>query len=151
MVIRVFEGDKKQLLPLLLLADEQESMIDRYLARGTLYVLEEAGRIRSECVVTDEGDGILEIKNLATEPASQRRGYARALVEFLAERYKGAYAVLQVGTGNSPATLPFYEACGFVRSHRIPGFFTANYDHPVYDGGVRLVDMVVLRRPLRRG
>lgn len=56
------------------------------------------------------------------------------------------YAVLQVGTGDSPLTIPFYEKCGFVRSHIIPNFFTDNYDHPIYEGGVQLVDMVYLQR-----
>ena len=43
MRIRDVKEDKKRFLPLLLLADEQEDMIDRYLERGTLYVLEEGG------------------------------------------------------------------------------------------------------------
>ena len=34
---------KKQYLPLLLLADEQESMIDRYLERGEMFALEDNG------------------------------------------------------------------------------------------------------------
>ena len=34
MKIRKVETDKKEYLPLLLLADEQEDMIDRYLDRG---------------------------------------------------------------------------------------------------------------------
>ena len=38
--------------------------------------------------------------------------------------------------------------CGFVRSHSIPHFFTDNYDHPIYEDGVQLVDMVYLQRPL---
>ena len=37
--IRHIPTDKKQYLSLLLLADEQESMIDRYLERGELYVM----------------------------------------------------------------------------------------------------------------
>ena len=41
MNIREIHENKKQFLPLLLLADEQEDMIDRYLERGTMYVLEE--------------------------------------------------------------------------------------------------------------
>ncbi len=69
MEIREVREDKKRYLPLLLLADEQEDMIDRYLERGTMYVLEDQG-IKGECVVTDEGDGILEVKNLAVEPGS---------------------------------------------------------------------------------
>ena len=60
--MKVFEvrDNKKEYLSLLLLADEQEDMVDRYLERGTMYVWEEAG-IKAECLVTDEGDGTLEI------------------------------------------------------------------------------------------
>lgn len=147
MKIREVNEDKKQYIPLLLLADEQESMIDRYLERGTMYVLED-GNVKAECVVTDEGAGILEIKNIAVEPENQGKGYGKALIDFLACKYKGGYSVLQVGTGDSPLTIPFYEKCGFVRSHRVPNFFTDNYDHPIYEGGVQLVDMVYLQRRL---
>ena len=146
-VIRRVTENKKDYLDLLLLADEQEDMIDRYLARGTMYILQE-GDVKCVCVVTDEGDGVLEIKNIATRPECQGRGYARAMIEFLAEEYAGKYTVLQVGTGDSPLTVPFYERCGFVRSHTVPHFFTDNYDHPIYECGVQLVDMVYLRRPL---
>lgn len=58
------------------------------------------------------------------------------------------YSVLQVGTGDSPLTIPFYEKCGFIRSHIIPDFFTDNYDHPIYEGGVQLIDMVYLQRQM---
>ena len=47
---------------------------------------------------------------------------------------------MQVGTGDSPLTVPFYEKCGFVRSHNIPNFFTDNYDHPIYECGLQLID-----------
>ena len=147
MKIRRVETDKKQYLALLLLADEQEDMVDRYLERGTMYVLEDGG-VRAECVVTDEGGGVLELKNIAVEPEAQGRGYGRALVDFLVRTYAGRYEVLQAGTGDSPATVPFYEACGFRRHHLVRNFFTDHYDHPIYEGGVRLVDMVYLRRNL---
>ena len=63
MEIREITGDRKRFLPLLLLADEQESMVGRYLERGVMYVLDDNG-VKAECVVTDEGDGVLEIKNI---------------------------------------------------------------------------------------
>ncbi len=147
MEIKKVTGDKKRYLDLLLLADEQETMIDRYLDRGTMYVLEDGG-VKSECVVTDEGSGILEIKNIATVPAHQGKGYGKALMDFIICKYTGKYSVLQVGTGDSPLTIPFYEACGFTRSHRIQNFFTDHYDHPIYEGGVQLVDMIYLQKPL---
>ena len=147
MEIRAVETDKKRYLDLLLLADEQEDMIDRYLERGTMYVLEDDGA-KAECVVTDEGDGILEVKNIAVEPAFQGKGYGKAMMDFLIQTYKGAYTLLQVGTGDSPSTVPFYEACGVRRHHLVKNFFTDHYDHPIYDCGVRLVDMVYLQRKL---
>ena len=141
------ERNKKQYLSLLLLADEQENMVDRYLEHGTMYVLDDKG-IKAECVVTDEGNGILEIKNIATDPDSQRRGYGKALIDFISSKYQGKYSVLQAGTGDSPLTVPFYEKCGFSRSHVVENFFTDNYDHPIYEGGIQLKDMVYLRKRL---
>ena len=144
---REIKQHKKEFLPLLLLADEQEDMIDRYLERGTMYVLEDDG-VKCQCVVTDEGNGVLEIKSIATDPQSQGKGYARKLIDYIAQTYKDRYSVLLVGTGDSPLTIPFYEKCGFVRSHRIKDFFVDNYDHPIFEGGVQLVDMVYLQKYL---
>ncbi len=148
MNIREIKENKKQYLSLLLLADEQEDMIDRYIDKGTMYVLDDDG-VKCECVVTDEGEGILEIKNIATEPQYQGKGYARAMIDFICRKYKGDFSVLQVGTGDSPLTVPFYEKCGFVRSHTVKNFFTDNYDHPIYEYGVLLTDMVYLRKNFR--
>ena len=132
-VIEVIEN-KKAYIELLLLADEQEDMIDRYLDKG----------IKCECVVTNEGDGVLEIKNIATVTEYQGKGYAKFLIDFIANKYKEIYNILQVGTGDSLSTISFYKKCGFVRSHIIPNFFTDNYANPIYENGVQLVDMVYL-------
>ena len=147
MQIREVTTDKKQYLELLLLADEQEDMIDRYLEQGTMYALEDGG-IRGVCVVTDEGSGLLEIKNIATDPAHHSKGYGRALIDHVAKTYRGQFHTLQVGTGDSPLTVPFYEKCGFTRSHVLKNFFTDNYDHPIFECGVQLVDMVYLQKKL---
>lgn len=139
--------DKKQYLDLLLLADEQEDMIDRYLERGTMYVLDDNG-IKAECVVTNENDGILEIKNIAVLPKYQGMGYGKALIEWIKKEYKESHSILQVGTGDSPTTIPFYEKCGFKKSHTIKNFFVDNYDHPIIEGGIQLTDMVYLQQKL---
>ncbi len=144
-IVRIAEN-RKQYLDLLLLGDEQEDMIDRYLERGDMYALRDAGGVRAVCVVTDEGDGVLELKNIAVAPEAQRKGYGRALVESLLREYRGRFSALQVGTGDSPLTIPFYEACGFTRSRVVRNFFLDHYDHPIFEGGVQLVDMVYLRR-----
>ena len=88
MEIKEVKENKKQYLSLLLLADEQEDMIDRYIERGSMYVLQDNG-VKGECIVTDEGNGILEIKNIAIEPAYHGKGYGKALIDFIATRSKG--------------------------------------------------------------
>lgn len=122
-------------------------MIDKYLGKGTMYILENNG-VKSECVVLDVGDGILEIKNIATIPDYQGKGYGKALINFVAETYKTQYSILQVGTEGSPLSIPFYEKCGFIRTHKIPNFFTDYYDHPIYECGVQLIDMIYLQKKL---
>ena len=147
MKIKEIKKNKKKYLSLLLLADEQENMIDLYLERGTMYVLYD-NELKSECVVTDEGNGILEIKNIATEPAFHRKGYGKALIQFLSEKYKEQYSILQVGTGDSPSTINFYEKCGFIRSHIVKNFFIDNYNKPIYENGIQLVDMIKKKKKL---
>lgn len=147
MEIREIKENKKQYLSLLLLADEQEDMIDRYLERGTMFVLEDGGVVAA-CVVTDEGGGMLEIKNIAVDPDHQHRGYGKTLITFVEETYRGTYEKLKVGTGDSPLTLPFYKKCGFKESYRVADFFTDNYDHPIFECGIQLKDMVYLEKKL---
>lgn len=138
-------GDRRRFLDLLLLGDEQESMIDAYLDRGDMFALYDGG-LKSICVVTREGDGICELKNIATYEECQGQGYGRRLVEYIFEHYRGRCRVMLVGTGDSPRILRFYERCGFTVSHRIENFFLDHYDHPIFDCGEQLADMVYLRR-----
>jgi len=144
MNIRKVLNNKKAYIDLLLLADEQENMIDKYLERGEMFVLDDNG-VKAECVVTKEGDGIYEIKNIAVMPEYQRKGYGKRLIDFLFSYYTDCNIML-VGTGDVPSTLKFYKKCGFVESHRIKNFFTDNYDHPMFEDGIQLVDMVYLKR-----
>ena len=147
MEFRTISDNKRDFLPLLLLGDEQEDMIGRYLDRGTLWALYDSG-LQAVCVVTEEDDGDFEIKNLAVAPESQRRGYGRAMVEHVARQCRGRGARLLAGTGDSPLTVPFYEACGFRECGRMKDFFLDHYDHPVFEAGRQLTDMVVLSRDL---
>ncbi|KEI98954.1 GNAT family acetyltransferase [Clostridium botulinum A2B3 87] len=145
MEIKIIEENKRSFLDLLLLADEQESMIDKYLNRGEMFALYD-GDLKSICVVTNEEEGIYEIKNLATYEKYQGQGYGSRLIKFIFEYYKDNCKTMLVGTGDSPLTIPFYIHCGFKISHRVKNFFTDNYDHPIYESGVQLIDMVYLKK-----
>jgi len=139
--------NKKQFLDLLLLADEQESMIDEYLERGELFALYD-GDLKSVCVVTRESDDECELKNIATYEKWHGNGYGSKLLHHIFSHYKGRYKTMLVGTGDCPWILQFYEKNGFRISHRIKNFFIDNYDHPMFDNGIQLVDMIYLSKTL---
>lgn len=148
MTITPITHNKKQYIGLLLLADEQEDMIDRYLERGEMFMLDDNG-VKAVCVVTDEGEGVCELKNMAVTPEFQRQGYGKRLVNYLFTYYSGKYVRMIVGTGEAPSTMGFYKSCGFEYSHRIENFFTDNYDHQIMEEGVLLKDMVYLKKQLK--
>lgn len=143
------ENNKKRYIDLLLLGDEDEKMIDKYLERGEMYILDDNG-IKAECVVTDEGSKILEIKNIAVSPKFQKQGYGKKLIEFITEKYSENFSVIQAGTGDSPLTIPFYEKCGFKKSHIVKNFFIDNYKNLIYEEGVQLIDMIYLQKNLKK-
>ena len=139
----------KRLLPLLLVGDEQESMIDRYLERGEMYVMQDMSETPvAVAVVTDEGDGVLELKNIAVDPRFQGKGYGREMIEYLCRNYRGRFRVLTAGTGDSMKTMSFYRNCGFTWSHTVEDFFVKNYDYPIIEEGRALKDMVYFKRNL---
>ena len=145
--ISIIERNKKDFLDLLLLGDEQESMIDKYLERGELFALYD-GDLKSVCVVTRESGDVCELKNIATYENWQGKGYGGKLLDHIFSHYKGKYKAMLVGTGDVLRTIRFYQKQGFELSHRVKGFFTDNYDHPIFEDGVQLVDMVYLKRDL---
>lgn len=146
--IQQVSEQKKQYLPLLLLGDEQESMIDRYLEQGTLYVMQKAGNPIAVCVILRVSETEWEVKNLAVAVSEQGKGYGRKFLQFLEQQLAGTAKWLILGTGDSPKTIPFYQKCGFVPYCRIPHFFLEHYDHPMIEDGVLLDDMVYLRKSL---
>ena len=142
--------NKKRFLDLLLLADEQENMIDKYLPGGDLFALYD-NDLKSICVVVPIDNETCELKNIATYEKYQGKGYGKALLKFIFDFYKNDYKTILVGTGEIPTILSFYENCGFEKSYRIKNFFTDNYDHPMFEEGIQLIDMIYLKKNLRNG
>ena len=120
--INRISDNKKQYMDLLLLADESELMIDKYLPDGDLFALYDDD-LKSVCVVSHIDSDTCELKNIATYEQYQSKGYGRALINFVSDFYKNDYKYMLVGTGEVPWIVSFYESCGFEYSHRIKNFF----------------------------
>lgn len=142
--IERIEHDRRAWMPLLLVGDESERMIDRYLDRSVLYGLYCDGVPCGVCAVTDEADGCSEIRNIAVAAPYRRRGLGRRLLAHAERCCAPRTRTLLLGTGETPSTLRFYESCGFVRTGRVPDFFRDNYDRPIVEEGIVLRDMIRL-------
>jgi len=138
------DNDKKKYLPLLLIGDESETMIDRYLDSGTLYVGLFNYKPIAVCVTVNLDPDTVEIKNLAVDAEYRRQGYGRRMLESVETQHSNKKIIL--GTGETPSTLRFYESCGYSYSHRIPNFFTDNYPAPIVEEGITLRDMIYLEK-----
>ena len=147
MEIKRVNENKKQFLDLLLLADEQESMIDRYLEHGDLFTLYD-GDLKSICVVTKESDCVCELKNIATYKKWHGCGYGTKLLQHIFLYYKNKYTTMLVGTGDNVPILKFYQKNGFIISHKVKNFFIDNYDHLMFEDGIQLIDMIYLSKVL---
>ena len=142
MAIRKVDDGKRDFIDLLLIGDESEDMIMKYLDRGNLYVGSMDNKDVAVIVTVEKDNGSVEIKNLAVDAAFRLRGIGRKMLEYVEKLYSGNKIIL--GTGETPSTLRFYLSCGYRYSHRIPNFFTDNYPNPIVEEGVTLRDMVYL-------
>ena len=144
MEIRKIEENKDNFMDLLLLGDEQENMIRKYLSRGELYALYDDG-LKTVSVVTQESEGVYEIKNIATYEEHQGKGYGSSMMKYIIENYRNKCSLLLVGTGDNDKTLSFYKNRGFTYSHTVKDFFIDNYDHVMIEDGKQLKDMIYLK------
>lgn len=147
MEIKKIIADKEQFMDLLLLADEQESMINKYLERGELFALYDTD-LKTVCVVTHEDKNTCEIKNIATYEKEQGKGYGGFMMKYIIEYCKDKCETLLVGTGDNDEILSFYRKFGFVYSHTVTDFFVDNYDHEMFENGKQLRDMIYLKMNL---
>ena len=86
-LIKIKDDRKALYMDLLLIADEDVRMIEKYLSRGEMFALRDDD-LKALCVVTEEGPGVYEIKNFVTVPKYQRQGYGQRLISLIADHYK---------------------------------------------------------------
>ena len=134
-------------MDILLIADEQENMIKKYLDKGDLFALYD-NDLKTVAVVTKENNDTYEIKNIATYEKYRGKGYGSSMIKYIIQHYKNQGKLLIVGTGENEKILKFYKNFGFIYSHTIKDFFIDNYDHEMFEDGVQLKDMIYLKMEL---
>ena len=148
MQIKEITTNKADYMDILLIGDEEEKMINKYIEQSTIFALYETNVLTSVCAVITIDNETIEIKNLATYPEYQNRGYASSLINFICNKYKTDFKYLILGTGENNKTLKFYKKRGFKETCRLQNFFIDNYEKPIFENGKQLVDMIYLKKIL---
>lgn len=142
--VREIIQNKEDFMDILLIGDEEENMVFKYINAGNLYALYDSEVLKSACITVQLDKNTVEIKNLATYPKFQNQGCASFLLKFIFRKYEGFNIIL--GTGENEKTLNFYKKRGFTEYMRVKDFFVQNYPHPIIENGIRLKDMIYLKK-----
>lgn len=137
-------------MQLMLLADPSEKLVRAYAQAGHMAGALKEGRPVGVYVLVDQGDDLMELKNIAVCKDLQGHGIGRSLLDH-ALRSAGNMGAkrVEVGTGNSSlGQIRFYEAAGFRRVRLDKGFFLRSYDEPIYENGMQCTDMVILSKDI---
>jgi GNAT superfamily N-acetyltransferase len=142
--------DEKVPYDLLLLADETVEGINKYIFDCEIYVLEQGNQIIAVYALQVLSKEEAEIENIAVAKECQGHGIGKSLLKDATDRAKAkGFKRLIVGTGDiSGMPLCFYLKEGFERYAVKKDFFVKKYSKPIYDHGVQLRDMVMLKKEL---
>lgn len=137
---------------LLLLADETIEGINKYLFESDVYVAElpETGQaVGIFCLYRIDAHTV-EIMNIAVSENYQGKGIGSSLIDkAIAIAKDKGYKQIIVGTADCGIKqIRFYEKNGFIKYDIKKHYFTDIYDTPIYENGVQIKDMVMLKREL---
>lgn len=134
---------------LLLLADETEAAIKKYIYQSDIYTVYsfESPIPIGIFALYHISDLVIEIKNIGISEKFRNKGVGSFLIKKIKEiAAKGNYKEVIVGTPDSGIRqIRFYERNGFRKYAVKEDFFIQNYPEPIYEDGVILKDMVMLK------
>ncbi|HRP56183.1 GNAT family N-acetyltransferase [Agriterribacter sp.] len=151
--MRIEKISDKDSIPyhLLLLADETTDAIDKYIHDSGIYTIKaNGGESIGVYVLRQVNKDTAEIKNIAVAEAFQNRGIGRLLIDdAIARAREAGYREIIVGTADTGTRqLRFYEKNGFEVFDIKKDFFISNYPQPIYEHGIQLKDMIMLRKQI---
>ena len=135
---------------LLLLADETVEAIDRYINDCDIYISELYNKIIAVYALQEINAETAEIKNIAVSEKHQGQGVGKSLILDASKRAKeSGYGVLTIGTSDaSLRQLDLYKKVGFEIFGKKINFFIDNYPEPIFENGIQMRDMIMLRKIL---
>jgi aminoglycoside 6'-N-acetyltransferase I len=131
---------------LLLLADETVEAINRYLFDSTIYLVKTEDDFVGAFCLYKIDENTIELKNIAVSEHFQGNGLGSEILNFIKEECRKNFKTLLVGTADCGfRQIHFYEMNGFEKYAVRKDFFVENYDLPIFENGIQLKDMIVLK------
>jgi ribosomal protein S18 acetylase RimI-like enzyme len=129
---------------LLLLADENQQLIDRYLPHSQIYLFTNDDQIQGICLLQITGDSG-EIVNIAVEPAYQSQGIGKALLNHVKGiAHQQGLQRLVIKTGNSGiGQIALYQQQGFDLVAVNYNYFLKNYPTPIWENRIQCKHQLV--------
>ena len=148
MKIKKVSNGKERYMDLLLSADPDKSVVNKYLKEGELYIGLIGNKVVCEVIITKVDEDTCELKNIATLKEYRGKGYASELINYVFNIYKLQYERMIVGTTEN--MIPFYVIKGFTKYHHtVKNFFIDNYSEEIWDGDLQCIDMYYYAKELR--
>ncbi|WP_409250882.1 GNAT family N-acetyltransferase [Bacillus sp. SCS-153A] len=141
--------NRRDYLQLLLIADESAEAVNQYINEGDMFSIKFNDHLAGVLLFTPVKEGILELKNIALSSDCRGRGLGKASIYEALSYYrrKGVKKVI-VGTANSSIdNIAFYQKAGF-RMYDIKRGFFLKYPEPIYENGIRALDMLMFEKDL---
>jgi len=148
-LIPVAQNKRQLYINYLLLADESEEVVNTYINDGEMFAIHYENEIVGVVHFTFHSDHVVELKNIALALSSRGKGLGKLVVNEAFDIYKKrGMSKLIVGTANSSiSNLAFYQKAGF-RMYEIKKDFFKKYPDPIFEDGIRALDMVMFERDL---
>ncbi len=145
--IREHRADEPIPYALLLLADESRALIDGYLPKSQLYVLEIDRQVVGVGVLQVNGLAG-EIMNIAVAVEHQRNGLGRGLLRKLIEvAHEQGVVRLKIATGNSGiGQIALYQQEGFELISLDRDYFLRHYPEPIWENGIQCKHQLIFQK-----
>ncbi|MFD1735462.1 GNAT family N-acetyltransferase [Bacillus salitolerans] len=143
------QENRYKYLHFLLLADESEEVVRTYMNEGDLFAIYFNQQIVGTVLFTHHQNKVVELKNIAITENDRNKGFGKVVIEQSCNLYKqNGFTSMIVGTANSSiGNLAFYQKAGFRMVHIKKDFFL-KYESPIYENGIRALDMVMFEKNL---
>ena len=150
-MIQLLDKDEKIPYNLLLLADESIVAINKYIHQSDVYILEKGCETIAVCAIQKINDDTVEIKNIAVDTVFQGQGVGQELLLDITDLVKSkGFNQIIIGTGDAGIKqLYVYQKVGFEIFEIKHKFFIDNYPEPIFENGIQLKHMIMLKKDLR--